>query len=527
MQAVPSIPRSATWETLQKSRNLAAIATLATGLDSENARVRFLSLSALIHRKEPAARRAVIMSWERYSEDDKDLLRKEGRHLVEIAQDLLAGGSISEKRIALTVIAELDLSESVDVVLDIVVNQTHALCAQATTCLLSMCERWGALARDGRSSPSSRAKLLEQLYSKIATFHEHKNLNLIDAWLCLAHWDDSAQRGLVSDPRQDAYRSVLKRLRHGERKPILQLLAGYLVRNATPKSIVEILQDRPEPQLAIEIAKLLDESNLNHALKRLRQLPELACLKNWNPAEHQVPFELEKKLWLMLAASSMDVARVLAGALKLSKAGTLEGRQAAAEVLRNARKHPIEELVPAIQASQINFDQEPNLSRLIDEVAKWGKSPSLTLQKAATEFLSDFTLENLLEQVRHWPTQMCRAMAKVVAQRETEVEQMLSQELQSPAPKRRLAALQVTEMLECTDKVSEWLMPLLDDSRLEVRVRVIDLLGALGNDALELMIPRLLDDASTDIQDAANRALRRLNRRAAGEDVLGEEAASL
>ena len=88
----------------------------------------------------------------------------------------------------------------------------------------------------------------------------------------------------------------------------------------------------------------------------------------------------------------------------------------------------------------------------------------------------------------------------------------LTRELQSPAPRRRLAALQVTQLLECADQVSQSLMPLLDDPRLEVRVRTIDLLGALGHEALEYLIPELLSDANTDIQDAANRALRRMKR---------------
>jgi HEAT repeat protein len=227
----------------------------------------------------------------------------------------------------------------------------------------------------------------------------------------------------------------------------------------------------------------------------------------------RVNFEIEKRIWLMIAASSDDLALVLRGAVKLAKLGTREGRQTAADMLRGCRPTDIETLVPAIRANALELPQDgASLGYLIIEVADWLHSPSIALKTAASAFLQDFTVENLLEQVRHWPMEMCKAMANIVVIAEANCTQKLTAELQSPAPKRRLAALQVTQLLGCSRQVSDALMPLLDDPRLEVRVRTIDLLGALGHERLEQMIPELLEDASTDIQDAASRAVRRMLR---------------
>ena len=88
----------------------------------------------------------------------------------------------------------------------------------------------------------------------------------------------------------------------------------------------------------------------------------------------------------------------------------------------------------------------------------------------------------------------------------------LCEELQSPAPKRRLAALQLTHLVGVSDAVAEQLLPLLRDARLEVRIRAIDLLSAFGHESLKKIVPSLLEDVSTDIQDAAHRAVRRLRR---------------
>lgn len=508
-----TIPRSTTWEVLQKSRNLAAVATLSTGLRTTHAELRHLSLKALLSRDEEAAYRAIVLHWESYIPVDVELLQTHKPHFTEISKSLLATGSLSEQRMALAAISDLDLNDALEQILEIVVDPTHSLAAQATACLAHMCELWGTKARLGRDVLSIRGKMLERMFAQLVQLPKHHNIALVDAWLCLVHWDDSLQRGLISDSRHDAYVPVLTRLRASEHPGVTQLLAGYLSRSATPKSVLEILIERPEPDLALAIAKLNDKHSQQAMLRRLQSLEPLCCLAN---IEHEMPAagaDLERRLWLMVAVSSKDLGQVLRGAVRLAKLGTREARQTAAEMLRICRRPSLAELVPAIQAAEFSPPEDQQcVGNLTRQIAAWLSSPSLALKKAAREFFKDFTVENLLDQVRQWPTEMCRAMAKIVTLVETDAADCLTRELQSPAPRRRLAALQVIQLLSCVDRVSQTLLPLLEDPRLEVRVRTIDLLGALGHEALEHMIPELLKDASTDIQDAANRAVRRIDR---------------
>ncbi len=514
MSSSHTIPRSETWNTLQNSRNVAAVAILSIGLGSAKAELRKLSLKALLARKEIAAREAVILNWENYDESDRELLRGKASLFAKAAKSMLANGTLSEKRLALTAIADLDLNDAIDVVLKIMVEPKHALCPKATECLTQMCERWGANARKGKDTPTVRGKMLDRLNSQLAAYKQHKNTKLIDAWLCLVHWDDALQRGLISDSRQDAYRPAMNRLRESDHPAIIQLLAGYIGRAATPKGVIDILVERPEAAVAIEIAKQHDQRTIHGTIKRLRQLPALESLKHIEDHLQNVNIEVERRVWLMVAASSTDLGQVLRGACKLAKLGAREARQTAAEMLRSCRRPELEDLVPVIQSAEFTDPEDDTcVGNLIHKIAAWLHSPSLMLKKSAREFLRDFTVSKLLDQVRVWPAEMCKAMASIVVQVEPDVTERLTTELQSPAPRRRLAALQATQLLECADQVSQTLMPLLDDPRLEVRVRTIDLLGALGHESLETYLPELLADASTDIQDAANRAVRRMNRK--------------
>ena len=104
-------------------------------------------------------------------------------------------------------------------------------------------------------------------------------------------------------------------------------------------------------------------------------------------------------------------------------------------------------------------------------------------------------------------------MARIVSRVDSDVIPQLLNELENPSPKRRLMALQVIQLLDVTSEINQRLLPLVDDSRVEVRVRAIDLLGALLSPELAEILPGLLLDPTTDVQDAAMRAQRRMQRK--------------
>lgn len=513
MPGLLTLPRTATWETLQRSRNIAAITTLACGLESANAELRGLCLRSLLARDDELARREIVLHWDCYGESDIELLHDRRAQFGQTTKELLACGSLSEQRVALAAVRSLDLHDALEDILEIVVDPEHALCIDAAQCLSQMCVQWGARARAGKDVPTVRGRLLDCLQVQLAEFQRHESWELVDAWLAVVHWDDALQRGLISDSSQAAYRAVMTRLRESESPPAVQLLAGYLGRAATPKSVLNILVERRDRALATEMAQLSTGRTWQATLKRLQRLPPLASLTTLQHDMPAVDIDTERRLWLMIAASSDDLQQVLRGALLQAKAGSRDSRQTAAEMLRLCRRPNLDTLVPALQAADFKtLEGDTSLGGLTRQVAQWINSPSRVLRKAAREFLQEFTIDNLLAQVRVWPAQMCKSMSSIVIMVETDLTQRLTRELQNPAPRRRLAALQVIELLDCAQAISQTLMPLLKDPRLEVRVRTIDLLAALGHEALEQLLPDLLTDANTDIQDAAHRAARRLQR---------------
>ncbi len=506
------VPRQTTWDTLKNSRNPAALKLLATGLASPFSDVRLQCLNMLLARDEVEARQQIIVSWDLLTESDVEYLRGRTTHFQAAAIELLTSGKLAEQRSALTVISQLMLTGCIPTVLKIVLDTLHALQPQANGCLQSVCAHWGTQARASKDTPSVRVPLLDTLYAYVLDYPKHKSVQIIDAWLSLVHWDDSLQRGLLADPGHSAFRTVVARLRTTTDDQQLNLLAGYLLRSTTPKSIQNLVCEKTDRRLAFALAQIVDTPNWSGLKRRLQELPMLSCLQTLETEFADANPQDQRRLWLLMSASSKDYGQVLRGAVRIAKSGTAENRKVAAEMVHNLRKPDLDAMVGDIQAALAGIARPGSAGPALLETVLWAHSASTPLRQAAEGLFADFTVARLIEQVTHWPTSMCKAMAHVVSITNFDITNYLVRELESPSPKRRLAALRATQMLSHSESVSQILLPMLQDPRIEVRVRVIDLLSELDGDLLDRFIPVWLADVSTDIQEAAQRVIRRRGR---------------
>ena len=511
------VPRQITWETIDKTGNQAALPLLAAGLASPSVDVRMRCLKSLLDRPEIHARKYILLEWEKFSEAEIELVRRNTIHLQSTALDILNNGTLAEQRLVLTALSKLQLPGCLSALLNIVTDPRHALQSLANECLLTICIDWGRRARADNDVPSVRGPMLETIYKSLLDYPKHKCHQVVDAWLALVHWDDSLQRGLIGDPGHVAFHIVVVRLDatpadQALHSQLLNLMAGYLLRATAPKSIHSLVCEKADPKLAMELASMVETPNWLTLKRRLRELPRLACLQTLESGFQECSLEDRKRLWLLMSVSSKDYGQVLRGAVEIAKLGSAEGRQVAAEIVRNCCKPELDEMVSDLQCALAGIAKSHSAGPAMLEAVLWAQSPSVPLREAAKGLFEKFTVERLTEQVAHWPTSMCKAMAHIVSRTNSDITGYLVKELESPSPKRRLAALRTTQMLCHSETVAQHLIPMLDDSRLEVRVRVIDLLSELGGDVLDRLLPSWLGDVNTDIQEAAKRVMRRRER---------------
>jgi hypothetical protein len=507
----PTIANPSTWKILENSRNQAATTVLLSGLNSTIPTVRHRCLKTLMVRQDEAGFRSILLNWEHLDPADRELLQAQAHKFVEPSRFLLQNGTLQEKKLALAAISDLDLTDSTDILLEHVLDSKSSLREAATECLASMCERWGrASRRTGSLTGALRQQLIKKLHNSVLA--NTKNNELMDPWLALIHWDDSQQRSLLSDPGHPAYMRMLDQLRVTNSPSAMQLLAGYFWRVTTPQSIQEIILEKPDPQLAIEMALLVSDEVLPVVLEKLRYSLPLACMANVDISTVKMESAAYRRLLLMMAASREDIEWTLSTSVQLAKGSSLEARQQAADVIQWSRRPSLEQFVRMLQADSVRAVDQQKLKPLVDELVRWLDSPSSILRQAANHILADFTLDELFKLVGVWPAQLCRIMANVVKHKEKKVKDSLEEFLQNPSPKKRLAALQIVEWLQAGELVKDRLISMLEDPRLEVRVQLIDTLSSLPDSTLADIMPRLLEDASTDIVDAARRASRRMER---------------
>jgi hypothetical protein len=371
---------------------------------------------------------------------------------------------------------------------------------------------WGTKARADKDVPSVRGPMLETLYAYLLEFPRHKSISVIDAWLALVHWDDSLQRGLIGDPGHVAFRTMFDRMKAAHDSHLLNFLAGYLLRATAPKSIQMLVCEKADAGLAMELAAMVGTPNWATLNRRLHDLPPLACLQSLETGFQDCSLAEKKSLWLLMSVSSKEYGQVLRGALQFAKLGSTEGRQVAAEIVKNCCKPELDIMVGDLQCALASIAKPNSAGPALLETVSWTQSASVSLKQAAKELFDKFTAERLVEQVLLWPTSMCKAMAHVVSLTNGDITSFLVKALESPSPKRRMAALRATQMLSHSESVSQYLLPMLEDPRLEVRVRVIDLLSELDGEVLDQLIPTWINDVNTDIQEAAKRVIRRRER---------------
>ncbi|MBX3420991.1 MAG: hypothetical protein KF752_05465 [Pirellulaceae bacterium] len=509
---VSLVAHPVTWKTLLNSRNQAATTLLEACLASPIAALRHQCLRLLCSRDSEQANQSILLNWKHYDHHDLLYLHEQSTKFFAAARSLLSFGDHDQQVLALVVISELNLSDSVDVVLEFALNAEHSLHQPAASCLLSMCQRLGRQGRSGSlESCPVRSLLIQKLHAHILT--NCQSSLLMQAWLTVAHWEDSQMRSLLMDPSHPAYLRMLTHLAATDDPAALQLLAGYFARPTTPQGILNLIVEHTNPLLLVEMAKLVGDEALDSTLRRLLTVPELACIPQVNLAELKLNRAAERRLLLMLAASRDDIAWTLVSCVCLSSGNQVDTRQLAAEMLMWCKRPALETLVRWLQADSVLPEERQVLTRAVQAILDWLRSPSKLLRRSATKFFEEFSLDSLFRQIQHWPAQLCRFMAELVARVDHDVPEQLRQQLSSPSRQRRFATLQVIEWLHCEELIPDVLASLSSESHLENRVRAIDALSILSEHALDQVMPELLLDPSTDIVDAANRALRRIGRR--------------
>ncbi|MFO1065954.1 MAG: hypothetical protein U0892_18990 [Pirellulales bacterium] len=445
--------------------------------------------------------------WNQLSQAERDLLKSHRLTMIDACRQALLGSDLDEQRNILVVIRELELAGLTQELLRHIVGKPTPLKPDATVVLTELCNLWGQRARNDQDTPSVRLPMIDCRFRAVEEILHHGNHDILDAWLMLVTWEDKQQRSLMNDPLHNAFRPMLDRMGKSSHPAVMQLLAGYLRRSSTPRSVLSVIAERPEREFAIELSHTFTPQASASILARLQEQPPLECFESFrnSPPVAKDPGQIE--IWTMIAANTEDAGLVLSAAVKFAESASFEGRRGAADLLKNCRKPSMVKQVEHWLLVHGNPDADDLLGHALHRILKWINSPSSLLKEASREFFDEYNLRNLLDFMRNQPHAIAEGFAHILYRVHPEVLDELVKELGSPAPRRRAAAIEALHLFEELPQIEKELVNLIYDPQLPVRLSVIDLLMRLNSRVLFRFIPKLLEEPTTDIQDAAARAL--------------------
>jgi hypothetical protein len=507
-----TFPREITWKTLSRSRNPEALSLLGDLLATAAPELRARTLEILRNHPGGSAMHVIARNWNQLTESEQELFNDRRVEVSDAAVSMLASQDRAAQTVALHIVRQLELTSLTPQLVDLACNRQSPVQHLAGTCLQALCEMWGQRARADEDRPSVRTPMLNCLSQALERFPDHHAVSVVDAWLMLVTAEDQLQRSLVSNPHHPAFDIVLQRLRYSPQQPVMQLLASYIWRRTATSSILRIIEQRPEREFALELAQQLRSGTLRASFRRLRELPPLPSLESYRDPNPRYESSTDPRIWSVLAANTRELRVTLPIAVRFATAGSLQGRRTAAQMLKQCPPLSARAAVDALLDTTSAAAGTESFSQTVGTIVSWLNSPSTFLKRASREYFAECNLPTLFECARTWSRRSLRCLARIVLLIDPAATEEMLMQLTSPSPQRRLQAVQALDLFETLPQVYPQLLPLVHDPQLPVRLAAIKALSRIGAPELVPLLPGLLAEPTTDIQDAAQHALRRMQR---------------
>lgn len=487
---------------LQNSRNPASSDVLAAGLEGPPSALRQRIVLALSRRNDERALFHLAQHFESFDLVERSHLTNKATRVRGFIPRMFLSAMPQMIRSAIAAVGHFEYSEFIDQMIRLAedTSKPQSVCAQDE--LLDWASRLGVAARVNGSTSDTRLTLLYALRSSVERYSVHRSDILVDAFVSCLHWDDAIVHTLLSDPSNDLSKLILRSLRHTSRPEILDFLGGFLWRRTIPASVLEVLKERCDIALGVQLGGMAANhmnSNLRH---NLSILPPLESLQGVDPSNTSIPIANRTGAWLLLAHSDYSRRKILVACTDFLKLAESKAFSPVCDMLRS---------VPALEWSATpetnpeqdsNFYQE-NLTKEMLKLLEIHPDQPANVQGAIAKLFDGFSYDQLCKQLDRWDESMLFNAAWIVRTLEIGWEQRLLPELSSPSPIRRLRAARAMKYLGIPNAILPVLHPLLYDSYDEVRVCAVEALSVSGRKDAEDYLLDLLNDISSEVRYAA------------------------
>lgn len=512
---------AATLELLTKTGNDAAVGALLPALDSCHTTIREGALRALLGRPNVKGHREILRRLHQIDDAARRMVQQCSGRMTRAIRDALLDDDAQLRQNAYRAALWLREYELMPVLLTILEDSDNPNAELASKTMIQLVDLLveelakPELADARRDAPLARHGVVAALEQSVRRFVRHKRREVLEAFLLLAHRDNSLLKEILQTPYHPAYLVLIEILSTTLHGTILGLLLSYLDDPKAPSAVLTLM------------ARRCDLKFVQYLLRKIGREPSTAVAGNlkrisaihWARGDYTLLDELDDPCQhaavKMVMASGIARAEAFAVIEHLTRHGKRGGRRAATEALAefqgaNANAlalKALEDPDPQVQANVLGQIRGRGIPGALPKLVAMIDSRHAVVRKAARKSLAEFSFKRFLAAFDMLEDQVRQTTGALVKKIDPQTLSLLAIELESAARARRLRGLAMVQVMDCVRELEAPILALLEDEDHIVRVQAAVALAHCDSAASREALQEGVHDSSPSVQEACLRSL--------------------
>ncbi len=510
-----------TFATLVASHNNATNPVLLAALESTNTAVHDGAFKAIIARRNKAGHLAILQRWHLLSLEQKEYLQEGRGRMSGALRDAVLSEDDQLFVNACELVEQFKEFDLISTLVTLAENQKNKHAEAATAFVLRLVEQLSERVHGPRDYQDRRDPqllcrfVLDSLEQSLKRFRTHKRSELIEAFVILGGPSSALLQQILGEPHHPCYLTVIHTLTSSQSTGVIELLLNSLKSEFALLSILHVISKREDPKFVTLLLDFAGEKFPPKMVKNLKRIRSFVWLQPGERGFDSFDEQHQSRCIKLVAASGVNQEEFLDLLESILKRGEPAARYAACEALASIPGDRGNHLVlgaiddrdanvQAVATRQIRDRHIPGAMAIL---LKQIDSPFEVVREATCEALSEFSFANYLAGFEGLHDDARCTTGALVKKVDSQTVSSILSEMEEPSRKRRLRAVEMSEVMELVPELVEGLLVLLDDEDHMIRAATADALQFCPTAEVQNALREAANDPSSSVQNAAKSSL--------------------
>ncbi|MGL6225963.1 MAG: hypothetical protein ACRC10_04965 [Thermoguttaceae bacterium] len=357
-----------------------------------------------------------------------------------------------------------------------------------------------------------------ELEDAVRRYSVHGMVEPIKAFLLVARKDYASFLNIMGDHHSAASKKILELIETGDHGSYLRLLLSFLEDSNAPPQIDAIICKRSDARFVRNMLSIAGQAQNAQAKQPYKRFKDFAWMKPNDPHLPEL-IESEEASFVQLFTNigltrekQIEMFRFV-----FSKCSA-EGRRAAAESLRAFPGDDFNALLldvvndpdPAACATLMKLVKSRNMKEAEQVIGQCLERSEPQIMQAIYDIVPDYHIESYLQKVVDLDPQEALTRGRIVRKVDENAEKVLSAELVSAVPVRRIAAITAVRYMGFGREYQDYLIKMVrEDAETTIRVAACTALGEVLTVESLRTLKEATEERSLALRTAATEAIQR------------------